>query len=77
MPTPVFLLVVGAAILHSVLVEGSHMRGGFISWQRKKVDGQLVNGGRTIIVTLRSSYYRGGNVGGIPARRDSQRTFLD
>ena len=53
------------------------MRGGFISWQRKKVDGQLVNGGRTIIVTLRSSYYRGGNVGGIPARRDSQRTFLD
>ena len=40
------------------------MRGGFISWQRKMVDGQLVNGGRTIIVTLRSSYYRGGNVGG-------------
>ena len=69
MPTPVLFLLVGAAILHSV--DGSHMRGGFISWQRKKVDGQLVNGGRTIIVTLRSSYYRGGNVGGIPARRSS------
>ena len=54
------------------------MRGGFISWKRKKVDGQLVNGGRTIIVTLRSVYYRGGNVEGIPVTTGQvyNRTFV-